>query len=401
MKLEPLHAGDIYVGMTLPFDVYDRNRRLLVSRGLVITSEVLSEKLNERGMFADSFELQSARDRTAMLVGGQGAAPPVKRTSVSIFQLLNEGQSELATLLAESPARAHFDRAILGIAASVQNACRLDSDAAIAGIFLDKHGTYPLRHAVNTAVLVELVMRNINPDAGQRLSALAAALTMDIAMLDLKEALYHQSAPPNDAQMQAIRAHPAAGVEWLKRAGVGDTAWLNAVDQHHELFNGTGYPRRVAGESLTREARAIELAQRYCAMVSERSYRPRMPSGAVFKKLIENKQSWDPMLGALLAREIGACPPGSYVRLAKGEIAIVLKRTAKSGQPVVRVLISAEGRKLEGFPKRNTREPNFQITGAVAPADVKVEHDFRTLWDLTTIADTSPDIKVGNEAALA
>jgi hypothetical protein len=54
MKLEPLHPGDIYVGMTLPFDVYDRNRRLLVSRGLVITSEVLSEKLNERGMFADS-----------------------------------------------------------------------------------------------------------------------------------------------------------------------------------------------------------------------------------------------------------------------------------------------------------------------------------------------------------
>jgi hypothetical protein len=67
-----------------------------------------------------------------MLVGGQGAAPPVKRTSVSIFQLLNEGQLELATLLAESPARAHIDRAVLGIAANLQNACRLDSDAAIA-----------------------------------------------------------------------------------------------------------------------------------------------------------------------------------------------------------------------------------------------------------------------------
>jgi hypothetical protein len=33
-------------------------------------------------------------------------------------------------------------------------------------------------------------------------------------------------------------------------------------------------------------------------------------------------------------------------------------------------------------------------------AEVKVEHDFRTLRDLTTIADTSPDIKAGNEAAL-
>jgi hypothetical protein len=96
-------------------------------------------------------------------------------------------------------------------------------------------------------------------------------------------------------------------------------------------------------------------------MVSERSYRPRMPSGAVFKKLIENKQSWDPMLGALLAREIGAYPPGSYVRLAKGEVAIVLKRTAKSGQPVVRVLISAEGRSSRAFRSATPGNPIFNL----------------------------------------
>jgi hypothetical protein len=67
----------------------------------------------------------------------------------------------------------------------------------------------------------------------------------------------------------------------------------------------------------------------------------------------------------------------------------VLKRTARTNQPVVRVLIGAEGRKLEGFPKRNTRERDFQVVGTVTPAEIRVGQDFRILWDLTTIADAA------------
>jgi len=315
-----------------------------------------------------------------MRISGQDAKSQDNTTSVSIFQLLNEAQAGLAGLLAESPARPHFDHAVLDIATSVQTACRLDSDAAIARIFLDKNGSYPLRHAMNTTVLVELMLRNLDPDAARRLSALAAALTMDIAMLELKEVLYHQSAPLRDTQKAAIRAHPADGSVWLKGVGVADAVWLNALGQHHEQLDGMGYPQGIVGAALTREARAIELAQRYCAMVSERSYRPRMPSSAVFTKLIGHKQSWDPMLGALLAKEVGAYPPGSYVRLFNGELAIVLKRTPKANQPIVRVLAGAQGIKLEGFPTRKTDEPHFQVVASMAPREIKIEHDFRILW---------------------
>jgi HD-GYP domain-containing protein (c-di-GMP phosphodiesterase class II) len=389
MELERLRPDDIYVGLTLPFDIYDQHHTLLLSRGHVITTASLTQKLATRGTFADLVQIKSARNHAAMLASGQSRERHGKTTSISIFQLLNEAKSGLAALLAESPARPQFDRAVLGIAANVQKICRLDSDAAIAGILLDKNGCYPFRHAVNAAVLVELILRNMEPDAARRLSALAAALTMNIAMLDLQESLYHQAAPLDDAQKASIHAHPAAGVKLLKAAGVTDMVWLDAVARHHEQVDGSGYPEGIAGGTLARDARAIGIAEKYCAMVSERGYRPAMLSGVAIKKLLEHKQTWDLALGAILTREVGIYPPGSYVRLIKSEIAIVLKRGSKANHPIVRVLTSALGYKLDGFPKRNTTEPFFQIVGAVAPGEVKVEHDFRTLWDLTTVTDAA------------
>lgn len=402
MNFERMRLDDIFVGMVLPFDIYDGNHVLLLSRGHVITSAALREKLAGQNMFADSSQLKSARSHAAMLASGTAAELRVRKTSVSIFQLLNEAQSGLAVLLTESPARPFLDRAILGIATNIQTACQLDGDAAIASIFLDRNGNYPFRHVLNSTCLVELMLRNLDPNPTRRLSALAAALTMNVAMLELQEALYYQSAPLSDSQKAEILAHPAAGVEWLKSAGVTDAVWLDAVAQHHEQVDGTGYPHRIAGAALTREARAIGLAERYCAMVVERSYRPPLPSGVVFRKLIEQKQSWDLTLGAILTREVGAYPPGTYVRLASGEIAIVLKRTVTANHPVVRVLVSAQGLKLEGFPKRSTKEPKFHIVGPVAPAEIKGEHDFRLLWDLTTIAESAapPRVATNEDNAL-
>jgi HD-GYP domain-containing protein (c-di-GMP phosphodiesterase class II) len=383
---ERLCAGDIFPGMTLPFDIYDENDALLIGRGFVV-NESLCRKLAAREMFADAGELASARKSAGSFVGTPELLLGVKKISLSIFRLLDAAQETLASLLKVSPVPSHFDRLLIEIAANIQTACRFDSDAAIARVFLNKNGSYPLRHAVNTATFVELMLRKVEQDDARRRSAIAAALTMDIAMIELKEQLCHQSDPLTVAQREAILAHPAAAVAWLKNAGVQDAVWLEAVAQHHEQMDGTGYPQRVAGDAIVREARAVELAQRYGAMISGRSYRPQMPSSDAFRRLLEKKQSWDTMLGAILAREVGTYPPGSYVRLAKREIAVVIKRSGKLNEPIVRVLVGSDGIRLEGFPKRNTKEPGFRIFGTAAPEEIRFEYDYRALWDLTTIED--------------
>jgi HD-GYP domain-containing protein (c-di-GMP phosphodiesterase class II) len=84
---------------------------------------------------------------------------------------------------------------------------------------------------------------------------------------------------------------------------------LAGFEQHHESFDGSGYPARLAGEAIALLARVIAVAERYCAAISERAYRPAVPASIAL----------DPSISVLLERALGRWPPGTVVRLRSGE----------------------------------------------------------------------------------
>src|SRR5204862_3889390 len=102
--------------------------------------------------------------------------------------------------------------------------------------------------------------------------AVCAALTMNLAIVDLQDVLYRQQTMTPE-QREAIAEHPADAVKKLATLGVRDPLWLSIVEQHHEFLDGSGYPKKLAGDAVIREAQVIGLADRYCAAVTERTYR--------------------------------------------------------------------------------------------------------------------------------
>src|SRR5690606_23475390 len=70
----------------------------------------------------------------------------------------------------------------------------------------------------------------------------AAALTANVAMVDLQGQLAAQKEPLTPEQKVQVREHPQRGVDMLRAAGVTDEPWLLAVLHHHETPQGTGYP---------------------------------------------------------------------------------------------------------------------------------------------------------------
>jgi hypothetical protein len=76
--------------------------------------------------------------------------------------------------------------------------------------------------------------------------------------------------------------------------------------------------------------------------------------------------------GQALIRTLGLYPPGTWVKLACGEIALVVKRTASFKEPAVISLVSRTGMPLSVPALRNTKLPNYEVAGAVAPSMVKV-----------------------------
>ena len=68
-----------------------------------------------------------------------------------------------------------------------------------------------------------------------------------------------------------MRTHPAAGEGIVRRLGALRDA-VAAVRHHHERFDGTGYPDRLAGAAIPIEARIVAAADAYAAMTSDRVY---------------------------------------------------------------------------------------------------------------------------------
>jgi HD-GYP domain-containing protein (c-di-GMP phosphodiesterase class II) len=192
--------------------------------------------------------------------------------------------------------------------------------------------------------------------------ALAAALTMNLTIVELQNALYAQQAAPTPEQQAQIDVHPDAAVKQLLALGVRDPLWLATVAQHHETHNGSGYPKRLAGDAIIRPAQWLLLADQYCALVSERAYRPGVNPATVMQKLREKPSpAFAPAALETLRQVVGTYPPGSVVELASREIALVTTRTQHPEHPIAVAIINDMGKRHEAPRKRPTSKPPFAI----------------------------------------
>jgi len=100
-----------------------------------------------------------------------------------------------------------------------------------------------------------------------------AALLHDVGKIGLPDRILHNiTAELTPEQWELVRQHPQIGVSILSHVGqLADI--LPAIGQHHERFDGTGYPLGIRGPAISHYARIIAVADSYDAMTMERTYR--------------------------------------------------------------------------------------------------------------------------------
>ena len=257
----------------------------------------------------------------------------------------------------------------LYLAHKIQQACQQRSQAVLSVLQLNANARYQHMKELYCGVLVEWVASAIGIPASHRLSLICAALTQDVGMLDLQDdRLDNQATGLTEMQRQQIRSHPLNGAEILRRAGVSDKLWLGVVERHHERLDGSGYPRGLAGKQIDRGSRILALADNYVAMARPRGDRAALAPKQIVQQLFQQRGvQLDPELVAILISLLGAYPPGSWVRLASGEVAVVLQPQNDSGAVLVAAVLDADGSSYEQAIERNTAERQFAILEAVSP----------------------------------
>lgn len=347
---------DIQVGRPLPFHIRDADRTLLLASGQVIASESQLQALRARGAFAD--DGIAPRERV------QAASPE------QLPRLWAHCMDGVAAALQASEQR-HFRAALDDAAEPVLALIERDPDLAIFQVLRrdpDENLRYGVTHSVHAAITTHLVAQRLAWAPGRTLIAFKAALTMNVAMIELQGRLATQISPLTPLQRKTIREHPTRGVEMLQAAGIADPEWLTAVAQHHELPDGSGYPLRL--REVGEIGGLVRRADVYTAKLSSRSTRSALAANRAAREIFMQDPG-DAMNNAIV-KEFGIYPPGCCVRLASGELGIVVKRGASADAPIVAALVDWRGRTLPEPVRRDAARPGHQVAGTFLESDLHV-----------------------------
>ncbi len=139
--------------------------------------------------------------------------------------------------------------------------------------------------------------------AGSTMQALiAGSFLHDVGKIGIPDAILLKPGRLDDAEMTTMRTHVVLGEEIVKGMG-----WLDGANEvvagHHEKWNGTGYPRNLAGEAIALSARIFAIADVFDALSSKRPYKDPLPFAQVMDILKADAGThFDPAVMAVFAR---------------------------------------------------------------------------------------------------
>jgi len=353
-QLLKLVASQVKVGWPLPFGIRDADGHLLLAQGQTVASDSQLEALLERGIYVDMEEVRAAKAR-------RDAEAKTARTS-TVFDHWDQTIWQLERLFKLA---LHPDDSFAGqCQAFVQHFMALVKRDPDVAIYLSMRQdpkrlqTYGLTHHLHTSLICLLMGERLGWPQPRVHALMQVSLTMNVAIWELQGRLASVGRI-SDGQRATIRAHPQEASRLLMAAGVTDPEWLEALVQHHERPDGTGYPHGLT--AVSELAAAVSLADVFMAKISPRAERrPLRIQDAARQMFQESKGS--PMAAAII-KEYGIYPPGDFVQLASGESAVVIRRGAHAHNPQVTAITDRTGMPVVTSTRRDTSQPAFAIVG--------------------------------------
>jgi HD-GYP domain-containing protein (c-di-GMP phosphodiesterase class II) len=140
-------------------------------------------------------------------------------------------------------------------------------------------------HSLSVAVLSYGLADQLGlPEAVKR-DVLTAAQLQDVGKAVVWHHVLNRPGSLSDQERKDLVAHVAESVAGAKRIGYGRPGVIEVIANHHELLNGTGYPRGIKGEDIPLGARISCVADVYCALTARRPYREPWDSHAALSEL--------------------------------------------------------------------------------------------------------------------
>ncbi len=222
-------------------------------------------------------------------------------------------------------------------------------DALLPLARLKQHDRYTFQHSVSVCALMTAFARTLAVPAEIIREIAIGALLHDVGKARVPDEILNKPGKLTDAEFERMKSHVVQSKIILQATpGISPIA-LKVAAQHHERFDGSGYPNRLSGEGISLYGRMAAIVDVYDAITSDRVYHKGMAPTEALRKLLDwSANHFEPRLVQAFIRSVGIYPTGALVRLESRRLAVVQAQHAdKPTQPTVKVIFHTAGHYLQ------------------------------------------------------
>jgi len=221
-------------------------------------------------------------------------------------------------------------------------------DALLPLARLKQHDNYTFQHSVSVCALMTAFARTLEVPREVIREIAVGALLHDVGKARVPDEILNKPGKLTDAEFDRMKSHVVQSKIILQATpGISQIA-LDVAAQHHERFDGTGYPNKLKHEQISLYGRMGAIVDVYDAITSNRVYHKGMPPTEALRKLLEwSANHFEPRLVKAFIRSVGIYPTGALVRLESKRLAVVQAQHAeKPMEPTVKVIFHTAGHYL-------------------------------------------------------
>ena len=334
--MQRVTVANIMPGMVTARNVYDAAGTVLIGTGVILVEQYVErlKKLNIGSIYVVNPLLENME--LPEMVKEETRVKAIQNIQ-SAYQKYPKGQ--------EMDGRPVEEIAELIVEEVVQNRQQM-----LQGSDTRTYEDYIYAHAVNVAVLSVMTGVNLGYN-GQRLKELAwGALLHDIGEMLTPREIVDKPGKLSLAEWLEVKKHPAQGFELLRKVlRTIPMPVAHVAFQHHENFDGSGYPRKLQGQDIHEYARIAAVANIYDALTADRRFRSGFATHEVRElMLVMSGRFLDPAILKVFLDQVASYPLGSVVRLSSGDVGVVTRvNVGTADRPEIRILMNKQGELLD------------------------------------------------------
>lgn len=183
---------------------------------------------------------------------------------------------------------------------------------------------YTYQHCINVAILSVVIGLGMKLSRQDLLNLSLGAILHDVGKIFIPKTVLLKNGPLSNEEYLVMKKHPERGYNYLSNSSCISSNAKMIILQHHERYDGLGYPNALNGDKINRLAKIVSVADVYDSLTSDRPYRKALSPNYAFEYIIGNVYSmFDHNVVQAFSKVVVPYPEGSLVKLSNGDIGIV------------------------------------------------------------------------------